>query len=163
MAGKADKHPVTNAIRHLRKCNVAFDVLAYKYIPRGGTKSSAEALGVEEHEMIKTLILETDAREPLIVLMHGDREVSTKAMARVLGVKSVQPCDPKVADRHSGYFVGGTSPFGTKRSMPVYAESTIFELEDIYINAGHRGLMLRMKASDLDKALDIKRVDAAMQ
>ena len=106
--------------------------------------------------------METDSGDPLVVLMHGDQEVSTKNLARAIGAKSVRPCEPAVANKHSGYFVGGTSPFGTRRQMPVYAEATIFDLENIYINAGHRGLMLKMKAADIEKALDVTRVEVGI-
>ncbi len=157
------KHPTTNAIRCLKERVIPFEAIPYKYEPRGGTRSSAATLGVDEHLMIKTLVMETDQGDPLIVLMHGDREVSTKKLARTLCVKSIRPCDPKIANRHSGYFVGGTSPFGTRRSMPVYIQQTILDLDQIYINAGHRGLMLHMAAADIIKALDsITPVDVAL-
>ena len=149
-------------MRELKKAGVDFEVIAYKYQERGGTRHSAEQLGVDEHSMVKTLIMEDDRREPMIVLMHGDREVSTKSLARQLHVKSVRPCEPAVADKHSGYFVGGTSPLGTRRKMPVYAEATIFDLPQIHINAGHRGLMLRLDPKDLHKALEIKLVNVAI-
>jgi len=154
-------HPTTNAIRHLTKCGVAFEVIPYAYEPRGGTRSSSRELGADEHTVVKTLIMQTSEGDPLVVLMHGDREVSTKNLARTIGVKSVSPCEPKTADRYSGYFVGGTSPFGTRRRMPVYVEATIFELSLIYINAGHRGLMLRMDPADIRKALDVTEVNVA--
>jgi Cys-tRNA(Pro) deacylase len=157
------KIPTTNAIRVLKRAGVAFEVLAYKYQQRGGTRHSAEQLGVDEHAMIKTLIMEDDQRRPMIVLMHGDREVSTKNLARHLGVKSVRACEPAVADKHSGYFVGGTSPLGTRRTMPVLAEATIFDLPIIYLNAGHRGLMLRLDPKDLHKALDVIPVKVAIE
>ena len=149
-------------MRELRQAGVDFEVIAYKYQERGGTHHSAEQLGVDEHSMVKTLIMENDRREPMIVLMHGDREVSTKNLARQLNVKSVRPCEPAVADKHSGYFVGGTSPLGTRRKMPVYAEATIFDLPRIHINAGHRGLMLRLDPKGLHKALEIKLVNVAI-
>ena len=150
-------------MRLLKQAGVAFEVIPYKYEERGGTRHSAEQLGVDEHTMIKTLIMEDEKREPMIVLMHGDREVSTKNLARHLGVKSVRPCDPAVADKHSGYFVGGTSPLGTRRKMPVFAEATIFDLAEIQINAGHRGLMLRLFPKDLQKALEINQVNVAIE
>jgi Cys-tRNA(Pro) deacylase len=162
--GKSNpKHPTTNAIRVLKQAGVDFQSISYKYQERGGTRHSAEQLGVDEHGMIKTLIMEDENREPMIVLMHGDREVSTKNLARHLGVKSVRPCDPAVADKHSGYFVGGTSPLGTRRKMPVFAEATIFDLREIHINAGHRGLMLRLNPQDLHKAIDILLVNVAIE
>ena len=112
--------------------------------------------------MIKTLIMENERCEPMIVLMHGDLEISTKNLARRLGVKSVRPCEPAVADKHSGYFVGGTSPLGTRRAMPVYAEATIFDQPQIHINAGHRGLMLRLNPTRLHEVLDIMLVNVAV-
>ncbi|NLF32196.1 MAG: aminoacyl-tRNA deacylase [Planctomycetes bacterium] len=160
---KPGDHPVTRAIRVLTERQIAFEVLAYRYEPRGGTRHSSAELGVDEHRVIKTLIMETDAGKPLVVLMHGDREVSTKNLARTLGVKAVKPCEPATADRYSGYFVGGTSPFGTRRAMPVYAEATIFELNPIYINAGHRGFMLRMDPADIRKVLDVTEVNVAVE
>ncbi|NLS96752.1 MAG: Cys-tRNA(Pro) deacylase [Planctomycetaceae bacterium] len=162
MSKPKQNHPTTNAIRALKQAGVAFEVIPYKYEEHGGTRHSAEQLGVDEHCMIKTLIMENEAREPMIVLMHGDREVSTKNLARFLGTKSVRPCDPEVANKHSGYFVGGTSPLGTRRKMPVYAEATIFDLPEIHINAGHRGLMLRLDPKDLHEALEITPVDVAI-
>ncbi len=161
MSKSKDKHPVTNAIR-AKQAGVAFELLPYKYEERGGTRHSAEQLGVDEHRMIKTLIMENESGEPMIVLMHGDREVSTKQLARHLGAKSVRPCEPAVANKHSGYFVGGTSPLGTRRTMPVLAEASIFELDEVYINAGHRGLMLRLDPKDLHKALEIALVHVAI-
>lgn len=155
-------YPKTNAIRCLLQHDIAFEVCPYTYEEKGGTRVSARELGVDEHAVIKTLVMETDAKEPLIVLMHGDREVSTKQLARLLGVKSVAPCDPKTADRHSGYQVGGTSPFGTRRAMPVYAEQSIFDLDCIYINGGHRGLLVRIDPKDMSQALKITPVQVAV-
>ena len=155
-------YPKTNAIRCLVEKSIAFEVFTYAYEDKGGTRVSARELGVDEHAIIKTLVMETNARDPLLVLMHGDREVSTKQLARALKVKSVRPCEPKSADRHSGYQVGGTSPFGTRRVMPVYAEASIFDLDHIYINAGHRGLLVRIRPGDLHKALKITPVHAAI-
>ncbi len=163
MSKSRQRHPTTNAIRVLKQARVDFEVIPYKYQERGGTRHSAMQLGVDEHCMIKTLIMENEKREPMIVLMHGDRDVSTKNLARHLGVKSVRPCDPAVADKHSGYFVGGTSPLGTRRKMPVLAEATIFDLPEIHLNAGHRGLMLRLSPKDLHKALEIGLVDVAIE
>ncbi|MBP7050296.1 MAG: Cys-tRNA(Pro) deacylase [Phycisphaerae bacterium] len=155
-------YPKTNAIRCLLDHGIEFEPLFYKYEERGGTRVSSRELGVDEHTVVKTLVMETDAGEPLIVLMHGDNEVSTKQMARILGVKSVKPCDPKVANRHSGYLVGGTSPFGTKRRMPVYCEASILELEKIHINGGARGFLVRIDPRDLRKALDVTAVQVAV-
>lgn len=160
---KKDKHPETLALRLLKKHGVAHEVFAYKYEPRGGTAASSRELGVPEHVCIKTIIMETDAGVPFIVLMHGDREISAKNMARHLGVKSVQVCAPAVADKHSGYQVGGTSPFGTKRAMPVYVEESILALPEIYINAGHRGLLVKISPADLSTVLDITPVNVAVE
>jgi Cys-tRNA(Pro) deacylase len=155
-------YPKTNAIRCLLQNGIPFEVFLYAYEERGGTRVSARELGVDEHAVIKTLVMQTDAKEPLIVLMHGDREVSTKQLARILGVKSVAPCDPKTADRHSGYQVGGTSPFGTRRAMPVYVEESIFDLDGIYINGGRRGMLVRIDPKDMTKALAVTLVQVAV-
>ena len=155
-----DRHPVTNAVRMLRDHNVAFTHHSYDYEARGGTAVSARELGIAEHAVIKTLMMEDEAKRPFVMLMHGDREVSTKNLARLLGVKSVAPCVPAVADRHSGYQVGGTSPFGTRRVMPVYLQATIADLPYVYINGGHRGYLVGMKPVDLERVLRPIRVDA---
>lgn len=149
-----DRLPVTNAIRVLRQHGVAYTEHPYAYEDRGGTAVSARELGVPEHACIKTLVMEDDRHAPLIVLMHGDREVSTKRLARHLGVKHVQPCAPAVADRHSGYQVGGTSPFGTKRAMPVYAQATMLALPRLYINGGRRGFLVGIAPGDLVRVLN---------
>jgi Cys-tRNA(Pro) deacylase len=153
--------PVTPAVRVLRAHGVAFTQHPYTYEARGGTEVSARELGVDEHAVIKTLVMQDDAARPLLVLMHGDREVSTKALARILGVKSVTPCAPAVADRHSGYQVGGTSPFGTRKTMPVYAERSITDLPYLYINGGRRGYLVGMPPSELVRVLDPVLVDIA--
>jgi len=155
-----EKHPVTAAVRVLREHGVAFTHHPYTYEQRGGTEVSARELGVPEHAVIKTLVMEDDAKRPCIVLMHGDREVSTKALARFLGVKTVVPCAPAVADRHSGYQVGGTSPFGTRRAMPVYMERSIADLPYVYINGGRRGYLVGMPPADLARVLNPVSVDA---
>jgi len=155
--------PKTQAIRCLIAHGIEFDVHSYAYEARGGTRVSSSALGVDEHCVIKTLIMETDKKVPLIVLMHGDCDVSVKQLARSLKVKSVQPCDPKVADRHSGYQVGGTSPFGTRKTMPVYVEASILDLERIHINGGRRGLLVSLDPGDLEKALDVTPVSVAIE
>ena len=134
--------PSTPAVLALRTAKVAFTPHFYEYEERGGTAVSARELGVEENAVIKTLIMQDEAAKPLIVLMHGDREVSTKALARELSVKRVEPCKPEVAERHTGYRVGGTSPFGTRRRMPVYMEASIAALPQIYINGGSRGFLV---------------------
>lgn len=148
-----EKFPVTNAVRVLREHQVEFTHHPYEYEARGGTTVSARELGVDEHAVIKTLVMEDDARKPMIVLIHGDREVSTKGLARQLGVKTISPCDPAAADRHSGYQVGGTSPFGTRRTMPVYMQRTIADLPRIYINGGRRGYLVGMTPADLARVL----------
>ena len=155
-----DKHPVTNAVRVLREHGVEFTHHPYEYEERGGTEVSARELGVDEHAVIKTLVMEDDAKRPLVVLMHGDREVSTKNLARTLGVKAISPCDPAVADRHSGYQVGGTSPFGTRRAMPVYMQRTIADLPYLYVNGGRRGYLVGMTPTDLMRVLKAAAVDA---
>ncbi len=149
------------AIRALRAAKVSFVPHLYTWEAHGGTRASAEALAVDEHIVIKTLIFETDTRAPLCILMHGDREVSAKQLARVIGTKSVAPCTPELADRHSGYQVGGTSPFGLRRTMPVYLESTIAELPRIYINGGARGFLVELDPADLVRVLAPTLVDVA--
>jgi Cys-tRNA(Pro) deacylase len=153
------KTPVSAAVRVLREHAVAFTDHPYDYEPRGGTAISARELGVDEHAVVKTLIMEDEAKRPLIVLMHGDREVSTKSLARTLGVKSIAPCAPAVADRHSGYQVGGTSPFGTRKAMPVYMQRTIADLAYVYVNGGRRGYLVGMTPADLVRVLKPQLVD----
>jgi Cys-tRNA(Pro) deacylase len=155
-------YPVTPAVRFLREKGIAFEPHLYAYEERGGTKRSAAELGVDEHAVIKTLVMETDARVPLIVLMHGDREVSTRELARTLAVKSVVPCDPAAAQKHTGYQVGGTSPFATRKPLAVYAEKTIFELPLIYINGGKRGFLVSLSPADLQRALKISEVNVSI-
>jgi Cys-tRNA(Pro) deacylase len=154
-------HPITAAVRQLRAANAAFVPRLYDYVERGGTAASARALGVDEHAVVKTLVFEDDAKRPLVVLMHGDREVSAKALARHLGCKTVRPCAPDVADRHSGYKVGGTSPFGLKKAMPIYMERTIAALPRIYINGGARGFLVELDPALLTSVLDAEPVDVA--
>lgn len=149
------------AIRALRAAEVTFEPHLYPWEPKGGTAASAEALGVDEHQVIKTLIFEDDRKQPLCILMHGDREVSTKNLARAIGVKTVGPCTPEVADRHSGYQVGGTSPFGLKRPMPIYLQRSIAELPRIYINGGARGFLVAIDPKDAVRVLKPTLVDAA--
>jgi Cys-tRNA(Pro) deacylase len=156
-----DRLSVTPAMRVLREHGVAYTHHPYAYEARGGTEASARALGVDEHAVVKTLIMEDDRRRPLIVLMHGDREVSTQRLARHLGVKSIQPCAPAVADRHSGYQVGGTSPFGTRKPMPVYMERSIAELPIVYVNGGRRGYLVGLSPADLIRVLQPTPVDVA--
>jgi Cys-tRNA(Pro) deacylase len=148
-----DKSPVTNAIRVLRENEVDFTLRPYNYEEKGGTAVSARELDVDEHLVIKTLVMKDENRKPLIILMHGDKQVSTKTLARVLGVKSINPCEPSMANKHTGYVVGGTSPFGTRKPLPVYVERTILELPKIYINAGKKGLLAEMAPSELVRVL----------
>jgi Cys-tRNA(Pro) deacylase len=155
-------YPVTPAVRLLRERQVEFVPHLYAYEERGGTRHSAEALGVDEHAVVKTLVLETDARKPLLVLMHGDREVSTKGLARTLNVKSVQPVEPATAQKHTGYMVGGTSPFGTRARLPVYVERTIFDLPKIYINGGKRGFLVEIEPQVLRELLPVTEVSVAV-
>src|SRR5690349_22508738 len=158
----ATDYPVTMAVRVLRQHKVAFTPHLYDYEERGGTRVSSTQLGVDEHAVIKTLIVEDDAKTPLCILMHGDREVSAKNLARHIGTKSVAPCAPDVADRHSGYQVGGTSPFGLKRAMPVYCESSIAELPLIYINGGARGFLVGIAPAELVRVLKPDLVSVAI-
>jgi Cys-tRNA(Pro) deacylase len=148
------KSPVTAAIRVLRQAGVAFGEHPYNYEEKGGTAVSARELGVPEQSVVKTLIMEDERKEPLVVLMHGDLQVSTKELARAIGAKSVAPCSPDTAQRHSGYLVGGTSPFGTRKRMPVYLEESILALPLIYINGGSRGFLVSIKPSELVRVLN---------
>ncbi len=143
-----EKIPVTPAVRALRAAGVSFSEHIYAYEEKGGTAVCARELGVDEHSVVKTLIMEDERKNPLIVLMHGDRQVSTRELARFMGAKSVLPCTPETAQKHTGYLVGGTSPFGTRRSMPVFMEETILELSTIYINGGKRGFLVGMNPRD---------------
>jgi Cys-tRNA(Pro) deacylase len=153
------KFPVTPAIRVLRSANVPFEQHLYDYEERGGTAASARELGVDEHCVVKTLVMEDEKKSPLVVLMHGDREVSTKNLARHLGVKTIAPCVPATADRHSGYQVGGTSPFGTRKKMPVYMQASILALDRIYINGGKRGFLVSLAPRDAQAVLGAELVD----
>jgi Cys-tRNA(Pro) deacylase len=143
------KAPVTAATRQLRAHNVDFSDHPYAYEEHGGTAVSARELGVPEHAVIKTLIMEDEAGRALIVLMHGDLKVSTRELARTIGVKAISPCKPEMANRHSGYVIGGTSPFGTRKTMPVYMEKTVLDLDKIYINGGKRGYLVGMVPDDV--------------
>jgi Cys-tRNA(Pro) deacylase len=158
-----EKIPVTPAILFMKKNGMAFTLRPYRYEEHGGTRVSARELGVEEHLVIKTLVMEDDRGEPLIVLMHGDRQVSTKALARFLGVKAVTPCDPHVAEKHTGYRVGGTSPFGTRKSLRVFMEEEIADLPRIMINAGSRGLLAEMSPVELIRVLKPVAVKVGIQ
>ncbi len=153
----------TPATQFLRKHQAAFADHPYPYEEKGGTSVSARALGVDEHSVIKTLVMQDEAAKPLIVLMHGDRKVSTKNLARAIGCKSIEPCKPEVAQRHSGYQVGGTSPFGTRKAMPVYIEASILELETIYINGGRRGYLVALDPRVAAELVQAQPVHCALE
>ena len=155
-------YPITPAIRVLRENKIEFVPHVFEYVEKGGTKHSSEVLGVDEYSVIKTLIFETNERKPLIVLMQGDFKVSTKNLARYLNVKTVVPVAPERANNLTGYLVGGTSPFGVKTKMPVYAERTIFNLEKIYINGGKRGFLVEIAPNILQKVLPIQKVEVGI-
>jgi Cys-tRNA(Pro) deacylase len=148
-----EKVPVTTAIRHLRSENVVFSEHLYQYEEKGGTAVSARELGVDEHAVVKTLVMEDERKNPLIVLMHGDCQVSTKELARIMGVKLITPCSPETANRHPGYLVGGTSPFGTKKALPVYIEESILALPKIYLNGGKRGFLVGLDPAEAVRLL----------
>jgi Cys-tRNA(Pro) deacylase len=152
----------TPATKFLREQGVAFTEHVYEYEDRGGTAVSARELGVDEHAVVKTLVMEDDKGNPLIVLMHGDRLVSTKNLARAMGVKSVAPSQPDAAQRHSGYQVGGTSPFATRKRMPVYVEKTVLDLPKIYINGGRRGYLVGIAPAELARLLQAQPVEVAL-
>lgn len=156
-------YPVTPAIRFLRERKAEFVPHLYEYVEKGGTSESAKQLGVDEHAVVKTLIFETNEKKPLIVLMHGDRHVSAKNLARHIGVKSVEPADAARASKWTGYQFGGTSPFGTRTVMPVYVEKTIFDLDRIYINGGKRGFLVEIDASLLRCVLSIEEVAVGIE
>jgi Cys-tRNA(Pro) deacylase len=152
----------TPATAFLKSRGVRYSTHEYEYVEHGGTEVSAQALGVPEHEVVKTLVMEDEEGKPLVVLMHGDRKVSTKNLARQAGRKRVEPCRPDVAQRHSGYRVGGTSPFGTRKALPVYMERSIAELPEVYINGGRRGFLVRLRSEDLQRLLEPTLVDVAL-
>ncbi len=154
--------PSTPATRLLRQHDVSFTPHHYRYEEHGGTRVSARELNVDEHAVVKTLVMEDERGEPLVVLMHGDREVSTKQLARLIGAKSVAPCKPEVANRHSGYLVGGTSPFGTRKPMRTYMERTIADLPRVYVNGGSRGFLVGLAPADLIRVLQPTLVDVAV-
>src|SRR6187455_653148 len=153
----------TPAIHALRRSNISFTEHPYRYEEHGGTRVSSRELGVPEHLVIKTLVMQDEEKRPLIVLMHGDREVSTKALARAIGVKTVEPCRPDVAEKHTGYMVGGTSPFGTRKPMPVYVERTILALDQVYVNGGRRGFLVALSPQAFVVALGATPVDAGIE
>jgi Cys-tRNA(Pro) deacylase len=153
----------TPATAFLAQEKVAYTEHHFDYVEHGGTSHTSNALGVPEHEVVKTLIMETESGDPMVVLMHGDRKVSTKELARQAGVKRIFPCKPEAAQRHSGYLIGGTSPFGTRRAMPVYLERSVLELPRIYINGGRRGYLLGMESAELARVLKPVLVDVALE
>ena len=160
---KKDRHvSETPATQSLRLAGVPFSEHPYDYVERGGTAESARQLGVPENEVVKTLVMQDEKAQPLIVLMHGDKQVSTKNLARDIGAKSVQPCAPDVAQRHSGYLVGGTSPFGTRKPMPVYVEATVLELPRMLINGGRRGYLVGIAPAVLVQLLGARPVRCAL-
>ncbi|RJG02097.1 Cys-tRNA(Pro) deacylase [Noviherbaspirillum sedimenti] len=153
----------TPATQFLRRHGIAFSEHPYAYEEHGGTAVSSRELGVDEHCVVKTLVMQDEAAKPLIVLMHGDRKVSTKNLARLIGCKSVEPCKPEVASRHSGYLVGGTSPFGTRKALPVFVEQSILGLEKIYINGGRRGYLVGLDPQVLMASLQARPVNCALE
>ena len=155
-------YPITPAIRILRQHKIQFEPHIFDYVEKGGTKHSSQILGVDEHAVIKTLIFETNEKKPLMVLMHGDLQVSTKELARLLKIKSITAVSPEKANRLTGYLVGGTSPFGTKTRMPIYVEKTIFDLSQIYINGGKRGFLMSLEPEVLRKVLQIEEVEVGI-
>lgn len=157
------KFPVTPAIRYLRQEKVEFDNHLYEYEEKGGTKVSARELQVDEFAVIKTLVMEDERKQPLIVLMHGNKHVSTKKLARDLGLKTITPCSPDIAEKHTGYQVGGTSPFGTRKTVPIYAEKTLFDLPKIYINGGKRGFLVSLNPQELRRVLKLTLVEVAIE
>lgn len=155
-------YPITPAIRVLRQHKIEFQPHVFEYVEKGGTKHSAAILGVNENAVIKTLVFETNEKKPLIVLMHGDLQVSTKELARIIKVKTVTPVSPEKANKLTGYLVGGTSPFGVKTRMPIYVEKTIFDLEKIYINGGKRGFLVAIEPKVLKEALQIQELEVGI-
>jgi Cys-tRNA(Pro) deacylase len=153
---------MTPATAFLKAKEVPFTEHTYDYVEHGGTEVPAKSLGVPEHQIVKTLVMEDEAKKPLVLLMHGDRKVSTKNLARQAGRKSVEPCAPEVAQRHTGYQIGGTSPFGMRKPLPVFVERSVLELPEIYINGGRRGLLVRIRSADLARVLSVSPVDVAL-
>lgn len=160
---KKDKHvSETPATQWLKAQGVAYTEHVYDYVDHGGTAESSRQLGRPEHEVVKTLVMQDDRAEPLIVLMHGDRQVSTRNLARAIGARSVEPCKPEVAQRHSGFLVGGTSPFGTRKAMPVYVEASVLALPGILINGGRRGYLVGIAPAVLTEVLGARQVSCAL-
>ena len=162
MSKKGQHVSETPATQFLRRSGIAFTEHVYEYVEHGGTEESARQLGVPEHEVVKTLVMQDERAQPLVVLMHGDKQVSTKNLARQIGAKSVEPCKPEVAQRHSGYMVGGTSPFGTRKAMPVYVEASVLQLARICINGGRRGYLVGIEPAVLTRLLGAKPVECAL-
>ena len=162
MAKKGTHVSETPATQLLRRHGVSFTEHVYEYVEHGGTAESARQLGVDEHAVVKTLVMQDERAQPLIVLMHGDKQVSTKNLARGIGAKSVEPCKPEVAQRHSGYMVGGTSPFATRKAMPMYVEETVLALDRICVNGGRRGYLIGIAPSVLTDLLGAKPVNCAL-
>ncbi|OQY18755.1 MAG: aminoacyl-tRNA deacylase [Desulfobacteraceae bacterium 4572_35.1] len=158
-----EKYPATTAIRQLKQHKVSYTPHLYTYEDKGGTKVSAKQLNVAEHQVIKTLVMEDELKQALIILMHGDYEVSTKELARQLGAKKIAPCSTQTASKHTGYQVGGTSPFGTKKALPVYIEQSIMDLDKIYINGGKRGFLVAIAPTVLTQILQTKTVNVAIK
>lgn len=156
-----EKAPVTAAVRVLRQHKIAYTEHLYEYVDKGGTAESSRQLGVPEHAVIKTLVLEDEAKKPLIVLMHGDCETSTRNLARQTGRKHIEPCTPEAANKHTGYLVGGTSPFGTKKTIPIYMEKSVLALDYIYLNGGKRGFLVGLKPQALLPVLQPELVEVA--
>ncbi|WP_374535837.1 Cys-tRNA(Pro) deacylase [Chitinimonas taiwanensis] len=156
-----EKAPVTAAVRVLRQHKIAYTEHLYEYVDKGGTAESSRQLGVPEHAVIKTLVLEDEAKKPLIVLMHGDCETSTRNLARQTGRKHIEPCTPEAANKHTGYLVGGTSPLGTKKTIPVYMEKSVLALDYIYLNGGKRGFLVGLKPQALLPVLQPELVEVA--
>ena len=160
--GKKDHVSETPATAMLKAAGVAYTEHPYEYLEHGGAQHSAEVLGFDPFTVVKTLVMEDEKARPLVVLMHGNRKVSTKNLARQIGAKSVEPCKPEVANRHSGYLVGGTSPFGTRKSMPVFLERSILDLERVYINGGRRGFLVALAPSEIVRTLNAVVVDVGL-
>lgn len=160
---RTDNAPETQATKALKAARIAFSAHLYAYEEHGGTRVSARELNVPEHHVVKTLIFEDEAAQPLVVLMHGDCKVSAKELARQIGCKKVEPCKPEVANRHTGFLVGGTSPFGTRKKMPVYIEQTILDLPLIYINGGRRGFLVGVHPHDIVPVLGARPVSVALE
>lgn len=156
------KHSETRATQYLKKAGIPFTEHVYDYVDHGGASESARQLDVDEHQVVKTLVMQDEARRPLIILMHGSYQVSTKNLARGIGCKSVEPCAPADAERHSGYQVGGTSPFGLRKAMPIFVEASVLDLEKIYINGGRRGMLVSIAPVALIEKLRAQAVNCAL-